>query len=264
MSAPTSEQRALRVARQHLETTRLMGVDFVPLGRPAPRPAPAKPAAPVAPPASRPVLAPDPGPADLRAKRQALLDDLLRRHDAECAHCTHATAHTRTVFGEGDPCARLMFVGEAPGAEEDRTGRPFVGRSGEKLDAMIQAIGLRREDVYIANILKARPPNNATPTPEEALRCGVWLHQQIAIIAPRVIVTLGKPAANYLLDNRDSMGSMRGRWFECAIPGIPHPIPVLPTFHPAYLLRAYTLENRKLVWSDLQKARDRLQNAEAH
>lgn len=236
MAAPS----AARVARQHLETTRLLGVDFIPRA-----------AAHAAEPS--PTTAADAADPE-RARRAAMLDELRARHDAECPHCTNAAAHTRTVFGEGDPCAELMFVGEAPGAEEDRTGRPFVGRAGQKLDDMIAAIGLRREDVYIANVLKARPPNNATPTHDEAARCGPYLAQQIAVIKPKVIVTLGKPAANFLLDNRESMGSMRGRWHEYTVPKTGESIPVMPTFHPAFLLRQYTLENRKLVWSDLQTA----------
>ncbi len=236
-----------RVFAQNLETARLLGVDFVPV-RLTSRDAPAAPADVVV--ESKPrAPAPD---QDERARRQALLDALRDRHDAECPHCTAATAHARTVFGEGDPCAGLMFVGEAPGAEEDRTGRPFVGRAGQKLDDMIKAMGLRRENVYIANVLKARPPNNATPTPDEADRCGPYLREQVAIIRPRVIVALGKPAANYLLGSRDTMSSMRGRWGQYG------DTPVMPTFHPAYLLRAYTRENREKVWSDLQLAMTRL------
>jgi DNA polymerase len=189
--------------------------------------------------------------------KAAMLDALRVRHDAECPHCTRATAHTRTVFGDGSPDARLMFIGEAPGAEEDRQGIPFVGRAGQKLNEMITAMGMRREDVYIANVLKARPPDNATPTPEEASRCGPYLLEQIQIINPTVIVTLGKPAANYLLENSATMSSMRGHWHAW------RGIPVMPTFHPAYLLRAYTPENRRKVWSDLQQAMARLRGAEA-
>jgi DNA polymerase len=149
-----------------------------------------------------------------------------------------------------------MFIGEAPGAEEDKTGIPFVGRAGEKLNDMIRAMGLTRESVYIANILKARPPNNATPTPDESAKCGVWLKEQIRTIRPRVIVTLGKPAANYMLENREAMGAMRGNWHEYRDADLV--IPLMPTFHPAYLLRAYTPENRKKVWSDLQMALSRI------
>ena len=183
-----------------------------------------------------------------REQKQAALDALREEHDAECPHCTVATAHTRTVFGEGNPDADMMFVGEAPGAEEDRQGRPFVGRSGQKLTQMIEALGLKREDVYIANVLKRRPPDNATPTASEAAKCGPYLERQIEIIQPRVIVTLGGPAAKLLLQTREGVTRLRGTWHSY------RGIPVMPTFHPAYLLRRYTPENRKKVWSDLQAA----------
>ena len=212
-----------------------MGVDFLPVGNAA-----AAPAAPSS-----------PGMKD----KQARLDELRSRHDAECPHCTSVTGHTQTVFGEGSPGARLMFVGEAPGAEEDRQGRPFVGRSGQLLEKMINAMGLARGDVYIANVLKSRPPNNRTPTPDEAAACGAYLREQLAIIEPEVIVTLGRPAAQLLLETKESMTNLRGRWHEYA------GVPVMPTFHPAFLLRQYTKENRQKVWSDLQKAMDRLRSA---
>lgn len=237
-----------RAVAQHAKTSALMGVDFLPVSA---RPATARPAAEIEvkqPAPSAPPLA----PLEDNADKRALLDDLKRRHDAQCAHCTTAPPFTQTVFGDGDPDAALMFIGEAPGAEEDKQGVPFVGRAGEKLNDMIRAMGLKREEVYIANILKARPPNNATPTPDEAQRCGEWLKQQIRIIRPKVIVTLGKPVANYMLDNREAMGAMRGTWREYRDDDLV--IPVMPTFHPAYLLRAYTPENRKKVWSDLQMA----------
>ncbi len=231
------ELRARRVARQHAETARLMGADFLPL--------PARGGVSAEVTHSAPATA-------AAAERQAALDALRARHDAECPHCTAATAHTRTVFGEGSPEARLMFVGEAPGAEEDRTGRPFVGRAGQLLNEMIKAMGLQREEVYIANVLKSRPPNNATPTADEASRCGPYLLEQIRIIQPEVIVTLGRPAAQLLLNTTESMTSMRGRWREYA------GVPLMPTFHPAFLLRQYTPENRRKVWSDLQQVMDRL------
>lgn len=220
----------------HARTARLLGVDFLPVGL---------------------VATAAPAPAPEAAGKAAALAALRDRHDRECPHCTTVTGHTQTVFGDGNPDARLMFIGEAPGAEEDRLGIPFVGRSGEKLNDMIVAMGLQRQDVYIANVLKARPPNNATPTPEEAARCGPYLLEQIRLIAPAVIITLGKPAANFLLQNSDSMASMRGAWREW------EGIPVMPTFHPAYLLRSYTPDNRKKVWSDLQQAMARLQDAAA-
>lgn len=242
--AGTSEaQRALvQIAR----TTRLFGVDFLPvaarrIGEPGPE------ATEIALFSMRVVP-----PALSREAKAAALLALRREHDELCPHCMRATAHTQTVFGDGDPDARLMFVGEAPGAEEDRQGIPFVGASGKKLNEMIKAMGFDRSQVYIANVLKARPPNNDTPTPDEAARCGPYLRRQIEIIQPKVIVTLGRPAVQYLLETKESMTNLRGRWFEYA------GIPVMPTFHPAFLLRQYTPENRQKVWSDLQQAMLRL------
>lgn len=182
----------------------------------------------------------------------AALAALRDRYQRESVVAKQMPGWTNIVFGDGDPNASLMFVGEAPGAEEDKRGIPFVGRAGQKLNEMIKAMGLTRESVYIANVLKVRPPDNRTPTPEEADLDGPFLKEQIKIIAPKVIVTLGKPAAQYLLQSRDSMSSLRGRWFEY------ESIPVMPTFHPAYLLRAYTDENRRKVWSDLKQVIARL------
>jgi DNA polymerase len=163
------------------------------------------------------------------------------------------------VFGEGDPCARLMFVGEAPGADEDRTGRPFVGRAGQLLNKMIIAMGLTREQVYIGNVLKTRPPDNATPTSDEIKLCAPYLFEQIAIIDPEAIVTLGLPATRTLLDSVESMSRLRGQWAAFRAPApASRAIPVMPTYHPAFLLRAYTTENRAKVWSDLKLVMDRL------
>lgn len=190
------------------------------------------------------------------ADRASFLDQLRERHERECPHCTSATFHSQTVFGEGNPDARLVFVGEAPGAEEDRTGRPFVGRAGQLLDKMIAAMGLKREDVYICNVLKARPPDNATPTPAEADKCGPYLAEQLRIIRPRAIVALGAPAAKYLLRTTEGISRLRGSWHLCRLGDLD--IPVMPTFHPAFLLRQYTPENRAYVWSDLQKVMQKL------
>ena len=199
----------------------------------------------------------------------AWLERLRARYETDAPHRAFVTDHHNIVFGEGDPLARLMFVGEAPGAEEDKAGRPFVGRSGQLLDKMITAIGLDRQRVYIANVLKTRPPDNATPTFEEAAACAPYLFEQIAIIRPDAIVTLGLPATRLLLNTREPMSNLRGRWATFTIPtNLPHPetrpdvpvpaVPVMPTFHPAFLLRAYTKENRQKVWSDLLQATDRL------
>lgn len=211
-----------------------------------------------------------------RDQAAAWLARLRERYERDAPHQAFVTDHHSIVFGEGDPGARLMFVGEAPGAEEDRTGRPFVGRAGQFLDRMITAMGLTREAVYIANVLKTRPPNNATPTFEEAAACAPYLYEQIAIIRPEVIVTLGLPATRLLLNTTNSMSNLRGRWSSVVIPaGLPHPetrpeatpgamvagspaVSVMPTFHPAFVLRAYTPENRKKVWSDLLQVVDRL------
>ena len=174
------------------------------------------------------------------------------------------------VFGEGSATADLMFVGEAPGEQEDITGRPFVGRAGQLLEKMIVAMGFSRETVYICNVLKTRPPNNATPTSDEARLCAPYLLEQIRIIQPKVIVTLGLPASHLLLDSTSPMRSMRGRWHPFPPPASPGGIiadqdlgalpqvEVMPTYHPAYLLRSYTEDNRRKVWFDLQMVMEKL------
>ncbi len=191
--------------------------------------------------------------ASTKAERLALLDQL---HARECPHCTTATAHTRLVFGEGNPDAELVFVGEAPGETEDRLGRPFVGRAGEKLDEMIHAMGLRREDVYIANVLKSRPPDNRTPLAHEVDGCGPYLLAQLSVVRPKVIVCLGGPATKLLLATELGITRMRGAFSKVELgraEGAPFEVPVMPTFHPAYLLRNYTVETRAQVWEDLKK-----------
>lgn len=190
------------------------------------------------------------------------LEKVRERYLADAPHKAFGYSFNKLVFGEGDPQARLMFIGEAPGADEDRTGRPFVGRAGALLNKMIGAMGLRRQDVYIANVLKCRPPNNATPTHEERAASAPYLFDQIAAIKPEVIVTLGLPASQVVLASDQSMGRLRSVWAEFhhpdqkRFPGLT--VPVMPTYHPAYLLRAYTPENRNMVWADLKKAMDKL------
>lgn len=231
---------------------------------PAPRMAPSSVEAPT-PAATRPaaeapgvaaVIAVKPDQIATRAippsDRDAALEHLRDRHDRECPHCTTATAHTRTVFGEGASDARLMFVGEAPGETEDQLGRPFVGRAGEKLDEMIAAMGLRREQVYIANVLKSRPPDNRTPLQHEVDACGPFLLEQIGIVRPEVIVTLGGPATKLLLGTEVGITRLRGAWQQWKGHGGSLVIPVMPTYHPAYLLRNYTAKTRGEVWSDLK------------
>jgi uracil-DNA glycosylase len=175
--------------------------------------------------------------------------DQVRATLGDCRRCALCERRRQIVFGDGNPQADLMFVGEAPGAEEDRRGVPFVGRAGELLTAMIEkGLGIRREDVYICNIIKCRPPENRTPLAAEVSACSPFLDGQIAAVAPRVIVTLGKPAASLLLGRDVSITRIRGTW------QIYGDIPVMPTFHPAYLLRQYTDENRRNVWQDLKAA----------
>jgi len=177
----------------------------------------------------------------------------LSREAAGCTRCRLAEQRRSVVFGEGDPRAPLMFVGEGPGAEEDRTGRPFVGQAGALLDAMIFALGLERRQVYIANVVKCRPPGNRDPQDDEVAACAPYLDRQIALIRPRVIVALGKPAARRLLGSSAPISALRGRW------GSHLGIPVLPTFHPAYLLR--TPLAKREVWQDLKAVRRRLDEA---
>ena len=163
-----------------------------------------------------------------------------------CRRCRLCEHRTQTVLGEGNPKARLMFIGEGPGFEEDRQGRPFVGRAGQLLDKMIAAMGFRREEVYIGNIVKCRPPGNRDPEPEEAASCLPYLRRQIALIEPEVIVTLGRVPLVYLLEKHEGITRIHGRWLAYA------GIPVLPTFHPAFLLRQESA--KRDAWNDLKLA----------
>jgi DNA polymerase len=164
-----------------------------------------------------------------------------------CTKCRLCETRTHTVFGEGDADAKIFFIGEGPGENEDLTGRPFVGRAGQLLDKMIAGMGLTREQVFIANIVKCRPPNNRVPALDEVATCTPYLERQLEIIRPRVIVTLGRPAATYMLNSKLSMGRLRGEWQTW------RGIKLMPTFHPSYVLRSYTEEVRAAVWSDLKK-----------
>ena len=163
-----------------------------------------------------------------------------------CQECPLHQSRTNTVFGVGDPCARLMFIGEGPGYDEDQQGEPFVGKAGKLLDKMIVAMGLHRSLVYIANIVKCRPNENRDPLPSEQLACFPYLSQQIDIIKPDLIVTLGNVPTKYLLDTQVGITRMRGQVQDY------EGIPVIPTFHPAYLLR-YP-EGKRETWEDLKLA----------
>jgi len=163
---------------------------------------------------------------------------------AGCTLCRLSEQRRTVVFGEGDPRASVMFVGEGPGAEEDRTGRPFVGQAGKLLDRMIFAMGFEREEVYIANVVKCRPPGNRDPKEDEVAACAAYLDRQIDLIQPKVIIALGKPASRRLTGTNKPMGALRGRWSSY------RGIPLMPTFHSAYLLR--NPKAKREVWEDLK------------
>jgi uracil-DNA glycosylase family 4 len=169
----------------------------------------------------------------------------------ECQRCPLWKSRTNFVFGVGNPDADIMFVGEAPGAEEDRLGEPFVGRAGKLLDKILAAMKLSRGDVYIANILKSRPPNNRDPRPEEAEACEPYLHQQIKIIKPKIICCLGRIAAQRLLQTNMSLGQMRDRWFDY------RGTLLMVTYHPAALLRNPAM--KRPTWDDMQKLMKKLE-----
>src|SRR6185312_6128909 len=164
-----------------------------------------------------------------------------------CTKCRLCETRTHTVFGEGDVDAKIFFIGEGPGETEDQTGRPFVGRAGELLNKMIAGMGLERGQVVIANIVKCRPPGNRVPAPDAVATCTPYLERQIEIVRPRVIVTLGLPSTQYMLQSKLSMGRLRGQWQNW------RGIKLMPTYHPAYVLRNPTPQTRGAVWSDLKQ-----------
>jgi uracil-DNA glycosylase len=176
--------------------------------------------------------------------------EAIREDIGDCRRCKLHERRRTIVFGEGNTQAKLVFVGEGPGAEEDSTGRPFVGRAGQLLNKIIVAIGLKREDVYIANIVKCRPPNNRPPEREEVDTCEPFLFRQLAFIKPKVIVALGSPAFQCLARTRESISRARGEWRDL------NGVRLMPTFHPAFLLRSP--DKKREVWEDMKKVRDYL------
>ncbi|MBI3879367.1 MAG: uracil-DNA glycosylase [Verrucomicrobia bacterium] len=275
---PTQFAELLDAAITHLEDLKAHGTRFVAAapeslaalavtpGRPvaapaarsfspsAPAPAPSRPAvAAVRAPQS---LAPLPPPLDRAAKEVAMAD--LRQRALACVKCPNlVTTRANVVFGVGDIHAQLMFVGEAPGADEDRAGEPFVGAAGQLLTKIIQTMGLSRDSVYIANILKCRPdtPPHATgnrkPTPVEMDTCKPWLMEQFDLIQPRVIVALGATAVEGLL-GLTGITRLRGKWQTF------RGVPVMPTFHPSYLLRTQALADKRRVWEDMLAVMEKL------
>ena len=249
--------RLARLVRQQLEIDRMFGWE-VPLRRsqllcaaspPVERPAPPRaPAAPLVP--DIPDIPDIPGPTGAPGADPASRLAPLAAAVASCTRCDLCRSRTNTVFGTGNPAARLFFVGEGPGADEDLRGEPFVGAAGQLLDRIIAAMGLAREDVYIANIVKCRPPENRAPHPGEVGACLPYLEEQIAIVAPEILVALGATAARTLLGSELSIGRLRGRFHEY------RGIPLMPTYHPAYLLR--NPADKRKVWEDIQLVMRRL------
>lgn len=194
----------------------------------------------------------DAGVVRKRSKAEDL-EKLRRSYIEECNRCRLCEeGRANVVFGDGDPGAELVFVGEGPGAEEDRQGLPFVGRAGQKLNEIVSAMGLGRQDVYIANIVKCRPPSNRAPRPDEIRTCLPFLEHQIAIIQPKVVCALGTVAAQTLLQTTEAISRLRGRFHDY------RGIPLMPTYHPAYLLRNYTPKTRREIWEDMKKIMDLL------
>jgi uracil-DNA glycosylase family 4 len=170
--------------------------------------------------------------------------------------CPLKATATNLVFADGNPAARVMLVGEAPGADEDRIGRPFVGVSGQLLDRMLAAIGLDRTKVYITNVLFWRPPGNRTPTPAEVAACLPFVERHIELVGPEILVLVGNAAAKTLLLRNEGITRIRGKWFEYQSAGMSRPVPTLPIYHPAYLLRAPA--QKRDAWRDLLQIRERL------
>jgi uracil-DNA glycosylase family 4 len=209
--------------RRRIELERMMGVDVLVRSR------------------VRPPAAQHRGDVSGTARELAEIEAQVK----QCTKCRLREKRTQGVFARGRCDAELMFIGEGPGADEDRIGLPFVGRAGKLLDKMIAAMGLGRDDVYITNIVKCRPPENREPRPDEITACRPYLERQIELIRPKFICTLGRPASNSLLGVEMAMNELRGRWFYYK------DIPVLPTYHPAYLLRSPG--QKRVAWEDMKK-----------
>jgi uracil-DNA glycosylase len=189
------------------------------------------------------------GQENANESQLAAIADEVRK----CCCCGLGKTRKNAVPGEGNPNAQIVFVGEAPGADEDEQGRPFVGRSGQLLDKIIAAMGLQRQDVFICNVLKCRPPDNRDPKPDEIINCIHFLETQLEIIKPEIIVALGAHAARTLLKTNDAIGQLRGKFLEYYTASGYGPIKFMATYHPSYLLRNYSDDNRRRVWEDMQK-----------
>ncbi|HEU0215260.1 MAG TPA: uracil-DNA glycosylase [Stellaceae bacterium] len=226
-----------------------------PANAPAPRPTTTRAAA-ASPPAA---LVEALGDAAQSARRLALEAETVEALAALVAGfdgCALKRTATNTVFADGNPAAPVMIIGEGPGADEDRIGRPFVGRAGQLLDRMLAAIGLDRSSVVVTNVVYWRPPGNRTPTAAEIASCLPFVMRHIALVQPKVLVLCGGTAASALLAQRQGITRLRGRWFDLAVPGLDQPVPTLPMFHPSFLLR--TPERKREAWRDLLSLQARL------
>ncbi len=228
--------------RMHLEYQKALGVRMIEISPPEQS---------AGEPVQRKVMMPGTGPAERPETPESSGLVSVREELGNCVRCKLHKARKTIVFGEGNPNAALVFVGEGPGSEEDRQGRPFVGEAGELLTKIIEnGMQVGRESVYICNVVKCRPPDNRNPEPDEIAACGPFLVKQLSSINPKVIVTLGNVPTQTLLKTKEGITRLRGRWQTY------EGIPLMPTFHPAYLLR--NPSDKKLVWEDIQKVMEKL------
>lgn len=253
-------QNVIADIRAHVEFQRAIGVKTLEMPHQAARPAAvnapvsnkqsAEPRKPAAPAPVRSAIVETKGP-ETTASKEPISLETVHKEIGDCTRCKLNKGRNTIVFGEGNPKAEILFVGEGPGFEEDQQGRPFVGAAGQLLtDIIVKGIGLKREEVYICNIVKCRPPGNRNPEPDEVEACIGFVKQQIAAINPKVIVTLGNVPTQNLLKTKQGITKMRGTWQEY------NGIPVMPTFHPSYLLRSPS--EKKWVWEDIKMVMGKL------
>jgi len=268
---PREREAAIALLRWYIEMGADEAIGSEPANRFAPPPAvdeagpapvtpPLRPAAARAVPAAPPkALAESPAEAAQSARRLAASAETVAALAGLVAgfeDCALKRTATNTVFADGNPCAPVMIIGEAPGADEDRIGRPFVGRAGQLLDRMLAAIGLDRQGVTITNVVYWRPPGNRTPTTAEIASCLPFVMRHVALVKPKILVLCGGTAAGALLPQGQGITRLRGRWFNLEILGLDQPVPTLPMFHPSFLLRAP--ERKREAWRDLLALRARL------
>jgi uracil-DNA glycosylase family 4 len=257
---PSNERkRALALLRWQIEMGADEAIDVTPVNRLAPAPASAAPPPQPVAAAPPPALAESLSEAAQSARQLAASAETVEALGALVASfegCALKRTATNTVFIDGNPAAPVMIIGEAPGADEDRIGRPFVGRAGQLLDRMLAAIGLDRGSVLITNVVFWRPPGNRTPSAPEIAACLPFVFRLIALVRPKVLVLCGGTAAGALLPHGQGITRLRGRWFDLTVPGLDRPVPTLPMFHPSFLLRSP--ERKREAWRDLLALRARL------